>query len=121
SNTGDRLIERVAAHAGQRLWQASGSICDARHQKSALHSIEEVHRVSHDFGEELIANVVHHFVADPIHVISIAVRAKTADRHDQWNEQANPNDRVDFRTDVEHFAILHDHSRIGCRTAKNEV
>ena len=96
----DGLLENVAAHAGQRLLHVAGVIDDARHQESNLHPIKEIHRVAHDLGKKLVANIIHHLVADPVHEIGTAVGNEAPGCHHQRNSEANPNDGIDLRTDV---------------------
>src|SRR5205807_1068318 len=93
----------------------------ARHEIAALHPIEKIHRMLHDFAEELVPNVVYDSVAYPGHVVSVAVGAETSDCHHYRNSEANPDDRIDPRSDVQYFSMHHHRFRIGRGAVKNET
>src|SRR6202030_853715 len=92
------LFKNVATDAGQRRLHAAGVVRNARHQKSGAHPIKEIHRVADDLAEELISNVAHRFIADPLHVVGISVGTKAPHGHDKRYGQTNPDDRIDLRT-----------------------
>ena len=100
ANDGDWLLKQVAAYSGQRHLHAARVIGDARYEKSSLHFIKELHRVPHNFAEELVPDVGHHFVGHPVHAIRVAVRTEAAHRHDRRNGEADKKERIDFGTRV---------------------
>src|SRR5262249_46285632 len=100
ANDGGRLFENVAADAGQRLLHVAGVVLNPRHEITAFHPIEEIHRMPNHFVEKLVADVVDDLVAYPRHVVGVAVGAETAHGHHHRNGQTNPNDRIDLWPDI---------------------
>ena len=121
ADDGNGLFEHVAAHTRQRLLHVARVVGDARHEKAALHPIKEIHRVANYLGKELIANIIHHLVAHPVHVINVAVGAETPDRHHQRNGETNPNDRIDLWADVQYFVMREHRFRIWRRAVENKI
>ena len=61
--------------------------------------------MANDFAEKLAPNIGDDLVAHPIHVVRISVRAEAAHRHDRRNCEADKNNRIDFRTSIQHLKI----------------
>ena len=76
--------------------------------------------MAHNLAEELVPDVSNYFIAYPVHVVSIPVVAKTAHRHDKRDGEANPNDRVDLWTHIQHLMIGQESAWVGRRAVENE-
>ena len=99
----DRLLKGVAAHSGQRRLHGDGVVSDARHENAGPHLVKKSHRLVYHFCKELIANVGHHAVTHPVHVVGITEGHDAAHRHDSRDEQTNPQNRSHRATSVEQF------------------
>src|SRR5207237_10164828 len=93
----DWLLKKIAADAGQSHLHGACIVGNTRHQKTRAHLVKEIHRMANHLVKKLPANIGDHFVAYPVHVVGVSVRAAAAHRHDRWNGEADDNDRIDLR------------------------
>ena len=100
-HNGDRLLENIAANAGQRHLHHPRIVGNAGHQKARAHLVKKIHGMANHLAEELLANIGDDFVAHPLHAIGTSVRTEAAHGHDGRNSETDQDNRIDFRPRVQ--------------------
>src|SRR5262249_9553623 len=81
----------------------------------------EIHRVPHHFAEELVADVGHDFVADPLHKVGVAVVEEAPQNHYCRDGETIECNCTDLGPACQHFTVGHECSKIHRRAVKNKA
>ena len=68
-----RLFEDVATDGAESHLHAARVVSDTRHEKAGPDLVIKIHGLMNHPAKELIADIHHHFVADPAHAIRVPV------------------------------------------------